>query len=270
MTRPRLIALDLDGTLLRSDGTVSERARAALRAARARSLDVVIATARPPRALHPLGLDDGSVADEAICANGALLYDLVHHELVEERPISPDVVRRLVTDLRLAAPGVVFAAEAGLRFCREPGYAAGDPLDAPADETVVEDGLRFAERRVAKLLARHPATDLKLVLPLAQAIAADEAVVTRSTAGLLEISGPGVTKADALDRLCRRLGLGPSQVVAVGDHLNDLAMLRWAGASVAVANGHPDVLAIADEIVPANDEDGVALLLERLADAPTG
>ena len=267
MTHPRLIALDLDGTLLRSDGTVSARARAALRAARARALEIVVVTARPPRALRPLGLDDGAVADEAICANGALVYDLARDALVEERPLAPQIVGRLVTDLRRAVPGIVFAAEAGLQFCREPGYRPGDSLDATPQDTVVEDGLRFADRRLAKLLARHPGTEIKLVLPLAQAIAGGEAVVTRSTADLLEISAAGVTKASALARLCARLGLDRAAVVAVGDHLNDLPMLDWAGRSVAVANAHPDVLAAVDEVVAGNDDDGVAALLERLAAA---
>jgi hypothetical protein len=256
----RLIATDLDGTLLRPDGTVTPRARAALRAARARGLEIVPVTGRPPRGVRRLDL--GGCATLAICANGALLYDLAGDRLLDERPIPGAVVGRLVTDLRQAAPGAVFAAEAGLTFCREPVYAANHPLDER--EGVVEDALRFADRDVAKLLVRHPSMAQKLLLPLAQAVAGADAVVTRSGLELLEISAAGVTKASALRRLCDDLGIGAAEVVALGDMVNDLPMLRWAGRAVAVANAHPDVLAAADEVIGGNADEGVAAYVERL------
>ena len=81
----RLIATDLDGTLLQPDGTVSPRARAALRAARARGLRIVLVTGRPPRGVRSLAL--GDYAEVAICANGALTYDPAADRLLEQRPI---------------------------------------------------------------------------------------------------------------------------------------------------------------------------------------
>jgi hydroxymethylpyrimidine pyrophosphatase-like HAD family hydrolase len=73
-----------------------------------------------------------------------------------------------------------------------------------------------------------------------------------------------VTKAFALERLCRRLGIRPQEVVAVGDMPNDLAMLAWAGRSVAVANAQLEVLEAADEVTASNVHDGVAIVLERI------
>ncbi len=256
----RLVATDLDGTLLQPDGTVTPRARAALRAARARGLRIVLVTGRPPRGVRRLAVSD--CAEVAICANGALVYDPAADRLLEQHPIPTAVVRRLVLDLRQAAPGVVFAAEIGLAFRREPDYPQGDPLDKR--DGAVEDALDFGARGVAKLLARHPRMVQKLLLPLAEAVAGDDAVVTRSGGELLEISAAGVTKASALERFCSAAGLAAADVAAIGDMVNDLSMLRWAGHAVAVANAHPDVLATADEVIGGNERDGVAAYLEGL------
>ena len=105
----------------------------------------------------------------------------------------------------------------------------------------------------------------KLLLPLAVAVAGDDAVVTRSGTELLEISAAGVTKASALAGFCASAGVAATEVVAIGDMVNDLSMLRWAGHAVAVASAHPDVLAATDEVIAGNDRDGVAEYLERLA-----
>jgi hydroxymethylpyrimidine pyrophosphatase-like HAD family hydrolase len=89
---------------------------------------------------------------------------------------------------------------------------------------------------------------------------------------LLEISAAGVTKGSALQRLCDGLGIAAAQVVAIGDMVNDLPMLRWAGRAVAVANAHADVLAAAGDVTGANTDEGVAHYLEgllaRFGDAP--
>ena len=80
----------------------------------------------------------------------------------------------------------------------------------------------------------------------------------------MEISGPGVTKASTLALLCEELGVAPEEVVAFGDMPNDLAMLRWAGTSYAMANAHPSVVALADRQAPSHEDDGVAAVLEEL------
>jgi Cof subfamily protein (haloacid dehalogenase superfamily) len=266
MTRPgdiRLIATDLDGTLVHSDGSVSERTRSVLRRARQAGLTVVVVTGRPPRGVRSLEL--GDAVDESLCANGALVYDEASGRLTVERALPEPVALRLVTDLRQAAPGVAFAGEAGLQYCREPGYETFHPLDGA--DAIVEPAERFALRGLAKLLVRHMEIPQKALLPLAEAVAGDEAVITRSGTVILEIGPAGVTKATALAALCGELGLEPRHVVAFGDMVNDIPMLRWAGRSVAVANAHMDVLAVARETTAAADDDGVAAYLERLLEA---
>jgi Cof subfamily protein (haloacid dehalogenase superfamily) len=255
----RLVATDLDGTLLGSDGHVSPRNRAALAAAEDAGVVVVLVTGRPPRWL-------GQVADEvgargvAICANGALLYDLERKEIVGENTLLPTAASRLVTALREQAPGVVFAVERGSRFGHEPGYV---PLWAHEDRFIahVEE---LVSEPVAKLLAKHPDLDAVALHELAAALAGNEANVTYSGETLIEISGAGVSKAVALERLCAGNGIDTADVVAFGDMPNDVPLLTWAGHGVAVANAHPSVLEVADEITASNDDDGVAIVLERL------
>jgi hydroxymethylpyrimidine pyrophosphatase-like HAD family hydrolase len=114
-------------------------------------------------------------------------------------------------------------------------------------------------------MLRHDALLADALLERAQEVVGHLAELTHSNSGdgLLEISAAGISKATTLARLCEERGVGREAVLAFGDMPNDLPMLRWAGHSVAVAGAHPDVLAAADEVTAANDDDGVALVLER-------
>ncbi len=85
-----------------------------------------------------------------------------------------------------------------------------------------------------------------------------------SHSGLVEISAAGVTKAAGLAWYCHRIGIAADDVLAFGDMPNDVPMLTWAGRAVAVANAHPAVLAVADEVTSANSTDGVAAYLEKI------
>ncbi|HET8628014.1 MAG TPA: Cof-type HAD-IIB family hydrolase [Thermomicrobiales bacterium] len=258
----RLVATDLDGTLLRGDGTVSARTRRALAGARAVGATVVLISARPPRTLR-LMARDANVGGLAVCCNGALVYDLDADTIVEQAALPAGVAAALVAALRAAAPGVCFAVERGLTFGQESAWApsaAGSPAGAP----LVDDALALCAADVTKLIARHPARTPEELWGIARAVAGEAATVTHSGAPFVEIAAAGVTKARALERLCARLGVAAAEVVAFGDMPNDLPLLAWAGRGVAVANAHPAVLAAADGITRANDEDGVALVLERL------
>lgn len=91
--------------------------------------------------------------------------------------------------------------------------------------------------------------------------------ITRSGAPFLEVQPAGADKATGLARLCEEFGFTSEQVIAFGDAPNDVSMLAWAGHSVAVAGACDEALAVADEVAPSNDEDAVAVVLERLLDA---
>jgi HAD superfamily hydrolase (TIGR01484 family) len=257
----RLVASDLDGTLLRPDETVSDRTRRAVAAARDAGITVVLVTGRPPRSIGRLAERVG-VGGIAICANGAVVWDLDQGTMLDYSPMAAELAARLVHDLRQAIPGVLFAVELEREFGREGGW--GDGLRPAPPEALEADALELITGPVTKLLARHPTLPFEEVAERARRAIGDDAVATWAGLRLVEISAAGVTKASALERLCRRLGIAASEVVAVGDMDNDLAMLEWAGTAVAVANATQDVLDAADEVTAANTDDGVALLLERI------
>jgi HAD superfamily hydrolase (TIGR01484 family) len=268
----RLVALDLDGTLLRPDGSVSARTRDVLRQVRAQGVRLVFVTARPPRSVRVLvrPLEAGGLA---VCCNGALVYDLDRETVVARWPLVAAVARELVGALRAAAPGVCFAVEYDTGYACEAGYAAmapgviGPSGIAPA---TMDDALALCATPVAKLIARHPELGVEALLVLATGVVGERAQATHSGGPFVEVSAAGVDKAAALAVLCAELGVQAASVVAFGDALNDLPLLRWAGHAVAVANAHPEVRAVADEVAPSNQDDGVAVVLERLLAARTG
>jgi Cof subfamily protein (haloacid dehalogenase superfamily) len=265
--RPRVVATDLDGTVVRSDGTISPRTRAALKMARDDGALIVVITGRPPRWLTGISeaLGHNGIA---LCANGALTYDLTTEQITESRPLDFDVVRALMTQLRDSVPDIVFAVERiDGQFAHEAAY---HPRWEPEKRTVIGDLEQVFDVPIAKLLARVEGVDSDDLLAMARAVVADgTATLTHSSIdGLLEVSAYGVTKASSLERLLARDGLGAEHVVAFGDMPNDIELLQWSGLGVAVANSHPDVLAIADEVTLSNDDDGVAVFLERLFAQP--
>jgi hypothetical protein len=259
----RVVATDLDGTVVRSDNTISDRTKAALVAARDAGALIVIVTGRPPRWLT--GIADATGHDGlAICANGALTYDLGSEQVIGARPLPVEVVRTVMTELRRAVPQITFAIErVDGQFAHESDY---HPRWEPEDSTIVGDLEVAFDVPLSKLLARVEGTNSDDLLAMARAVV-DERVATvthSSIDGLLEVMAYGVNKATTLEQLVAERGFGAGDVVAFGDMPNDLEMLTWAGHGVAVANAHPDVLAVADEVTLSNDEDGVAAVLERL------
>ena len=257
---PKVVATDLDGTLLRSDGTVSQRSRDALAAAEDAGALVVLVTGRPPRWMPPV-VEQTAHRGLAVCANGALVYDLHTETVVEEHLIEPEIATEVVRALREALPGLSFAVERGERgFAHEPAYRPGWDTD---DKLVGELEQILAEP-MAKLLARHRELDPDALLSRARDVVGEVATLTHSSRdGLLEISAAGVSKASTLELLCRERGYTAADVVAFGDMPNDVPMLSWVGHAVAVANAHADVIAVVDEVTASNDDDGVAVVLER-------
>jgi Cof subfamily protein (haloacid dehalogenase superfamily) len=260
--RVRLVATDLDGTIIHTDGTVSARTCRALRATEQAGIAVVLVTGRPPRWMSQIARATGHTG-LAICANGALVYDLRTERVLAERMLNPGTLHSVVRRLRSEIPGLVFAVEYGMTFAHEPGYRHGWEIGGAAVRVGPPE--KILDRPAAKLLARHPTLDPdELLATAATLVGADATVTCSSTTALLEVSAYGVTKASALAELAGRLGVRPAEVVAFGDMPNDLPMLTWAGRAVAVANAHPRVLGAATEVTASNDEDGVAMVLERL------
>ena len=267
----RLLASDLDGTLLRSDSTVSDRTREALAAAEAAGLFIAFVTGRPPRWLHEIAEATGHTG-VAVAANGAMLYDLHTETVVSEHQMDSSALGEVTAALRAEFPTVQFGVEYGLEFAYEPEYRHdwemtplidrnGRPLPVPVMGELAE----LITKPAIKLLAKDRGADPDEFLRVATAVIGARATLTRSGhSALLEISAPGITKATGLAALADTHGVVQADVAAVGDMPNDIPMLVWAGHSFAVSNAHESVLAVARRLPHSNDEDAVARLIEAV------
>jgi len=267
----KLVATDIDGTLLRTDGTISERTRKAIDAAAEAGLLIAFVTGRPPRWLDPLVEMTGHQG-VAVGANGAVLYDLATEQLLAVHTISSELMRDVANDLRVAFPPVRFAVEGAQSFAAEEGYThdwainplldrRGNPVPPPRIGPLAE----ITARPGVKLLAKDRTADPDVFLAAATSIVGGRASLTHSSSfGLVEVAAAGVTKATGLADLADRHGIAPHEVAAIGDMPNDLPMLQWAGRAYAVGNAHPSVRDVADEVTFSNDDDAVARLIESV------
>jgi hydroxymethylpyrimidine pyrophosphatase-like HAD family hydrolase len=212
----------------------------------------------------------------ALCANGAVVYDLMREEVKEVRGVRRVLAAQVVQLARehLAAP--TFAVELAGGFAREPAYVARwdaqQLVVRPIEEILGADrseralGALDARDPIIKLLIRDESSPGDAMLAAMGPRLAGIAVPTHSNAAdcLLEVSAPGVDKGLALARLADGLGIAAAEVVAFGDMPNDLAMLTWAGRGYAMADAHPDVLAATTRRAGRLEEHGVAAVLESL------
>lgn len=257
----RLVASDLDGTLLGADGQLSPRTQRALDAVRRSGIVVVAATGRSHRTALPRV---GGHVDWAVCSNGAVLYDVARGEVDTHHPIGPELVARLVTDVARHVPEVGLAWEtvdgfgADAAFHRLRPSAESLLLAAPLG-SLLEGGAA-----VTKVLVAHPELVQDVLLDALRPVLPVEVEATTSGADFVEVTATGIDKAFTVGLVCERLGIDHAEVLAFGDHLNDLPLLSWAGRAVAMANAHPAVLDAVDEHAGHHDADGVAEVLEAL------
>jgi HAD superfamily hydrolase (TIGR01484 family) len=259
---PRLVATDLDGTIVRSDGTVSERTRAVLVELDERGVPVVFVTGRPLRWMEELWSAVGAHG-LAIAANGAVVYDVTDRRVRDVSGITREEGLQLADVVEQAVPGAVFAIETvdGLRLGDGFEGRRGLPEDTPRGPLA-----EVWDQDALKVLVRHPTLPFEGFRASVADALGDSATPSWSMEGLVEVSAAGITKAATLARVSTELGVDATDVIAFGDMPNDLAMLTWAGTSYAMANAHPSVLEVADHVAPTNDEDGVAVVLTELFD----
>ncbi|WP_309126932.1 HAD family hydrolase [Microbacterium sp.] len=264
----RLIATDLDGTLIGADGRVSTRTRAALDAAREAGVATIPVTARQPIGLRPIA-EQAGFDDWALCGNGAYGVHLTTGEHLFAEEIAPDVQRQLAEALQEVLPDLVFASvrDAGEGFVAQEGYAALAQLNDHKRDPATMHGVPLADvlgSPSLKLVIRHPSIPIHEVFEALRSLGLTGFEATMSGAPFVEVMAQGVTKATGVAQVCSRLGIDSSQVLAFGDALNDLEMLEWAGRGVAVANAIDAVRDAADEVTESNEDDGVAIVIERM------
>jgi Cof subfamily protein (haloacid dehalogenase superfamily) len=266
--RPKLIATDLDGTIVNHDGTISERTVTTFKRARDMGVEIFFVTGRPPRWMPEIREAFGF--GNAICGNGAMLYDLLGDKVLEEWLISVEDQLETIKRLRLAIPEISFAVESHSYFHREKAYIPR--WDVGLDNVGVNEIEEIIQSPALKLLARCSAQNISSDAMLDIAIPVLDGLVTVTHSNphdsLLEISAINVSKGATLAKMAARLGIDAADCVTFGDNPNDFSMLAWSGRSYAMASGHPDGAIIAKSVAAPCEEDGVAKAIDALLDLP--
>lgn len=268
MRTPRLIATDLDGTFLSPDGTVSAENAEAVAVAAAAGLPVVFVTGRPPRWL-------GVIAElplahpTVIASNGAVLWDLAESRPLWAETIAPEVAQDVIGLVRRELPRAGFGIEQGMRFGFDDRYRLG--LDKKAALARPEFFTGRAEDMVTepfvKLLIQCPDVDSDELSRRVSRLIGSALTVTHSSwgdLGLLELSAPGITKAETLARYAAELGVPREEVAAFGDMPNDRTMLAWAGLPFIMAEAHDCLLDLPNVVqIGSNAESAVGRAIRR-------
>ena len=262
--RPKLIATDLDGTIVAHYGSVTQRTIDAFLKAHSMGIEIFFVTGRPPRWMPEI--KDAFGIGNAICGNGAMLYDLLNDKVLEEWLMPTDVQLEAVKRLRAAIPEISFAVESHNYFHREKIYIPR--WDVGLDNVGVEKIEEVITSPSLKVLARCSQQELTSdeMLAIAKVELDGIATVTHSNPhdSLLEISALGVSKGMTLAKMAARLGIDAADCVSFGDNPNDFSMLEWCGRSFAMADGHPEGPQHAKGIAAPCEEDGVAIIIEQL------
>lgn len=262
----RLIALDLDDTLLRSDLTISLRTRAALKKAAAKGVAIAIDTGRLRSGIEKyarlLGLN--KTRGYAVCGNGTVIYECATGGVIYEAKLDADTALTAFNLIDAEGfPVLVFEhATTYVSFHNE--FADIDEKLTGTKQVIPPDFRDLLRKGTYKLVVpAEPAfiEDLRIILTR---LMGDDITLFTSKPYYLEILPPGVNKGTGLARVAALLDIQREQVMAFGDSMNDEAMLRWAGVSVAMLNGDERVKAAARLVsARSNDDDGVADMVER-------
>ncbi|MGW3166517.1 HAD family hydrolase [Streptomyces sp. NPDC001142] len=264
MTFPyKLVATDLDGTLLRNDETVSERTRAALTGAAAAGAAHIIVTGRGvPWTRHIL--DDLGYEGLAVCGQGAQVYHAGEHRLLTSLTLDRQLAGLALSKVEAeVGPLALAASRDGLdgEVVIGPGYRV---QDGPLPSVVAQDPAELWAAPLNKVYIQHPKLDDNALTKAARAAVGNLVDVVMAGPGTVEILPLGLSKATGLSLAARRLGVKAADTLAFGDMPNDIPMFAWARHGVAMANAHEDLKAVAQEITASNEDDGIAAVLERL------
>lgn len=270
--RYRLLALDMDGTLLNPYGSVNPATARAVAAAVEAGVYVVLASGRAPR--HMVDVHgDLELTTPLVAFNGALVYDVAMDQVIHHQPIDLDAVRRIAHLLKEHDPSINLHVEtqvggqdrwnvevvderlldSALRWKAEPPHTVGEIRQLLSDEAT----------RVSKLWFYAP-SDTMAAIKRRLLTELDEHIATLAFDDVtLTILSSGVSKAAGVAWVAERYGVSQAEVMAIGDDLNDVPMLGWAGLGVAMGNARPVAREVAAAMTASNAEDGVARAIER-------
>ena len=258
----RMIATDIDGTMLLPDGSLSANVRDALHEAVAAGIHVVPATGRPMMVatdvLDALGLDD-----YWIFANGAVTWHHGRAETVRGYWMAPEAAMSFVERIRAQLPNCSLAVEFESTAVFELGFERVFPLIVNETDCV-EDVRGVVHEPVQKILVVDPSKTVEELFGEVSLALGEDAVPSFSGLAFIEVAAELVTKGVAVAGLAEDLGIDRSEVATFGDHHNDVSMLEWAGRGYAMGNGTDDAKAAADFVIGTNAEDALATQVRSL------
>ncbi|MFE5712117.1 HAD family hydrolase [Streptomyces sp. NPDC056501] len=262
----RLVATDLDGTLLRADESVSDRTRDALTAVTEAGAAHIVVTGRAvPWTRHIL--DDLGYEGIAVCGQGAQVYHAGEHRLLTSLTLDRQLAGLALSKIEAEiGPLALAASRDGLEgeVLMGPGYQV---QEGPLPYVPYEDPAELWAAPLTKLYIQHPELSDDELTRIARETVGGLVDVVMAGPGIVEILPLGLSKATGLSLAARRLGVKAAETIAFGDMPNDIPMFAWAAHGVAMGNAHEELRAVASEVTSSNEEDGIAVVLERLLSA---
>lgn len=257
--RPRLVASDLDGTLIARDNRMSPRVAAAVARVIDAGIPVVPVTGRPWQWVLDFAREH-RMGPWLVVSNGGAIVE-VASGAVEHNGLADGAVLGLMERIRAAVPGITFAVDKVDGLAAEPGFH--DPAYLGGQFTA--DLVPLVEEGVIKLIARREGLESDdLVALLDHDVLGGVGVPFAGYGGWVEIVATGVSKASGLQVVAERMGIGPGEILALGDEWNDIPMFEWVGEAVAMGQSPDHVRAVAHRVAPSADDDGAAVVLEEL------
>lgn len=258
----QLIALDIDNTLTKQPDDVSERNKQAIKRAEAAGVVVTLATGRGRIATRPIWrvLD---LHGPSIQYGGAMIADIDTEDIIRMHEVAPKVIREVLDYSKSIGVHAQIYVDEVVIFEEMSPFAERYVSHFHLPYEIDPDVRKKTYRRVPKILAICDASEQDKYLSVYRERFKGIAQVSRSSPGFIEINCLGVTKASALEELAGMLGIARENVAAAGDNYLDQEMIEWAGTGVCVADGAEEVKAVADMIIPACADDGVAWFIDH-------
>jgi hydroxymethylpyrimidine pyrophosphatase-like HAD family hydrolase len=257
---PKLVALDVDGTIVDHDNTLSPAVKDAILGLRAQGVPVVIATGRAVPGVYDvldkLGFREGL----GVASNGSVVFDVDPFEVVHTTTFDArEAVRRV---LERVPEALVAVEEVGIGYRVNRAFPHGEITG----EIILDEVERMVSQPVTRVVVRAPDHDRDEFSRLVDDLGLDGTNYYIGYTAWLDLAPDGVSKASGLDVVCRTMGITAQDVLAVGDGNNDVEMLRWAGRGVAMGQAPDELIRVADAVTGTVEDDGLAQELRRWLD----
>lgn len=265
----KLVVLDLDGTLLDDSNTISERTAADIAYICEQGIKVIIATGRMLISAMPY-VQQLNLSGPVITYNGAYIKDIEQDQVIYHKPVALNVALSITEDCKREDLHLNYYEDDRLYVEEKNELSRAYELSSGVEAEEVGSLSQFAAKDPTKLLViendreRH-----QHYLKYFQNKYEGQLEITESKKHYIEFTASNVSKGNSLKFLTQKLGYKQEEVIAVGDGGNDLHMIQWAGLGVAMADAAPGVKAAADMIAPVSEEEGVAVILEKIFDIPS-